>query len=176
MKSFNFWRSLFFSALAVVAFGACSDDDDNNNDGGEVSITVNSEKAVTLGVKAEAGTTEEVTVVSSGAWTLAFEEEQDWLTPNATSGKGGTSTLTFAYTALPEGTEVRKATAVLSTEGKFQNFTYQVEAKITVEQSASGEVSETVLIYKETFGTAQVASNTNVDSYTAWDTTGEGAA
>ncbi len=176
MKTFNFWRSLFFSALAVVAFGACSDDDDNKGNGGEASITVNGEKATTLGVKAEAGTTEDVTVVSSGAWTLAFEAEQDWLTPSATSGKGGTSTLSFAYTALPEGTEVRKATAVLTTEGRFMNQPYSVEAKITVEQSASGEVSETVLIYKETFGTAQVSGNTDVDKYTAWDKTGEGAA
>ncbi len=176
MKSFSFWRSLFFAALAVVGFAACSDD--NKDDGGDAdaSITVNDKSAVTIGVKGEAGETETVTVVSSGAWTLAFEAEQDWLTPSITAGKRGTASLKFAVEALPEGAEERSAVAVLTTQGVIFGVTYPVEAKITVQQSASGEVSETVLIYKETFGTAQVSANTNVDAYTAWDKTGEGAA
>ena len=176
MKTFSFWRSLFFAALAVVGFAACSDDDNNEGGDANASITVNDKSAVTIGVKAEAGETETVTVVSTGAWTLAFEAEQDWLTPSVTAGKGGTSSLKFAVEALPEGTEERSATAILTTQGVIFGVAYPVEAKITVQQSASGEVSETILIYKETFGTAQVASNTNVDSYTAWDKTGEGAA
>lgn len=176
MKSFSFWRSLFFAALAVVGFAACSDDNKDEGGSADASITVNDKSAVTIGVKAEAGETETVTVVSSGAWTLAFEAEQDWLTPSVTAGKGGTTSLKFAVEALPEDTEERSATAVLTTQGVIFGVTYPVEAKITVQQSASGEVSETVLIYKETFGTAQVASNTNVDQYTAWDKTGEGAA
>lgn len=176
MKTFSFWRSLFFAALAVVGFAACSDDDNNEGGDANASITVNDKSAVTIGVKAEAGETETVTVVSTGAWTLAFEAEQDWLTPSVTAGKGGTSSLKFAVEALPEGTEERSVTAILTTQGVIFGVAYPVEAKITVQQSASGEVSETVLIYKETFGTAQVASNTDVASYTAWDKTGEGAA
>ena len=71
MKSLNFWRSLFFSALAAAAFGACSDDDK----GGDVdaSITVNDKEATTIGIASAGGETEAVSVVSSGTWTLAFE-------------------------------------------------------------------------------------------------------
>lgn len=77
MKRFNFWRSLFFSALAVMAFAACSDKDDDNGGGAEASITVDGKGAVALGVTGAAGDqTAEVSVVSSGVWTLAFEQEQ----------------------------------------------------------------------------------------------------
>lgn len=52
MKNFNFWRSLFFAALAVVGFAACSDDDDNGgNSNGEASLTVNGKQSTTIGVK-----------------------------------------------------------------------------------------------------------------------------
>lgn len=176
MKSFNFWRSLFFAALAVVGFAACSDDDNNGGGDSEASITVDGKSAVTIGVDAAAGETEAVEVVASGAWTLAFESEQDWLLPSVTSGKGGTTSLKFTVEALPAGSEPRSATAVLSVPGMIFGVAYTVDAKITVLQSEAGDIGESVLIYKETFGTAQVASNTNVDKYTAWDKTGEGAA
>lgn len=175
MKNFNFWRSLFFAALAVVGFAACSDDDDNGN-GGEASLTVNGKQSVAIGVKGEAGETEAVEVVSAGPWTLAFEEEQDWCIPSATAGKGGTTQLKFTVEALPEGVEERIATAVLTAPGVIFGTPYNVEATISIQQSPGGEVVTPVLIYKETFGAAQVSANTNVDSYTGWDKSGEGAA
>ncbi|MCM1150517.1 MAG: hypothetical protein NC209_00320 [Alistipes sp.] len=176
MKRFNFWRSLFFSALAVVAFGACSDDDDNNGGDIEASITVNGAKAATLGIKGEGGETEAVSVVSSGVWTLTFDADQDWCVASATSGKGGTSALTFTVAPLPEGTEERSAVATLTTPGQIFGVSYTETATITIEQSESGEVTETVLIYKETFGTDTNVANTDVDKYTDWTKTGEGAA
>lgn len=175
MKNFNFWRSLFFAALAVVGFAACSDDDDNGN-GGEASLTVNGKQAVAIGVNGEAGETEAVEVVSAGSWTLAFQEDQDWCVPSVTAGKGGTTQLKFTVEALPEGVEERTATAVLTAPGVIFGTPYNVEATISIQQSPNGEVVTPVLIYKETFGAAQVASNTNVDKYTGWDKSGEGAA
>ena len=175
MKNFNFWRSLFFAALAVVGFAACSDDDDNGgNNNGEASLTVNGKQSTTIGVKAAAGDTEAVEVVSSNPWTLAFETEQDWCVPSVTAAKGGTSSLKFTVTALPEGVEERSATAILSSNGEILGVPYTVKATIIIQQSPSGQAP--VLIYKETFGTDKVGSNTDVDKYTKWNKTGEGAA
>lgn len=176
MKSFNFWRSLFFSALAVMSFSACSDDDNSGSGDVDAAITVNGEKAAVLGIKSEGGETEAVSVVSSGAWTLAFEEEQDWCVASATAGNGGTSTLTFTVAPMPADVEERSATAVLSTPGQVFGVPYTETAKITVQQSASGEIVIPVLIYKETFGTDANVANTDVDKYTDWTKTGEGAA
>ena len=175
MKNFNFWRSLFFAALAVVGFAACSDDDDNGgNSNGEASLTVNGKQSTTIGVKAAAGDTEAVEVVSSNPWTLAFETDQDWCVPSVTAAKGGTSSLKFTVTALPEGVEERSATAILSSNGEILGVPYTVKATIIIQQSPSGQAP--VLIYKETFGTDKVGSNTDVDKYTKWNKTGEGAA
>lgn len=176
MKNLNFWRSLFFAALAVVGFSACSDDDDDNGNSGEASLTVNGGSSAIIGVTGEAGETEAVEVVSANSWTLAFEEPQEWCEPSVTSGKGGTTQLKFTVTALPEGEQERSAVAVLSSQGMIVGVSYTVTAKITIQQTPGGEVVTPVLIYKETFGTAQVSSNTNVDSYTGWDTSGEGSA
>ena len=174
MKSLNFWRSLFFSALAAAAFGACSDDDK----GGDVdaSITVNDKEATTIGIASAGGETEAVSVVSSGTWTLAFESDQDWCIPNITSGKAGTSSLVFTVDPMPAGIEERSAVAVLSATGEIYGVPYTVTAKITVLQSPSGEIVTPVLIYKETFGTDANVANTDVDKYTGWTKTGEGAA
>ncbi|WP_289730774.1 DUF5689 domain-containing protein [uncultured Alistipes sp.] len=142
MKNFNFWRSLFFAALAVVGFAACSDDDDNGgNNNGEASLTVNGKQSTTIGVKAAAGDTEAVEVVSSNPWTLAFETEQDWCVPSVTAAKGGTSSLKFTVTALPEGVEERSATAILSSNGEILGVPYTVTAKVTVRQSPSGSAT-----------------------------------
>lgn len=142
MKSFNFWRSLFFAALAVVGFAACSDDDDNGNgNGGEASLTVNGKQSATIGVKASAGDTEVVEVVSANPWTLAFETEQEWCTASVTSGRGGTTQLKFTVTALPEGVEERSAVAVLSSDGEILGVPYTVTAKVTVRQSPSGSAT-----------------------------------
>ncbi len=143
MKRFNFWRSLFFSALAVMAFAACSDKDDDNGGGAEVSITVDGKGAVALGVTGAAGDqTAEVSVVSSGVWTLAFEQEQAWCTASVLSGNAGVTSVKFtAVEALPVGVSERSAFAVLSTSGLIYGVPYTKTAKISIRQSADGKAT-----------------------------------
>lgn len=143
MKRFYFWRSLFFSALAVMAFAACSDKDDDNGGGDEATITVDGKGAVALGVTNAAGVqTAEVSVVSSGAWTLAFEQEQTWCTASVLSGNAGVTSLKFtAVEALPEGVSERSAFAVLSTSGLIYGVPYTKTAKISIRQSESGKAT-----------------------------------
>lgn len=141
MKTMNFWRTLFFSALAVTAFVGCKDDDDDVNNGGEVraSITVDGKSAVSLGVK-NAGETKEVKVVSSGDWMLSFGEGSEWVEASAVSGNAGESTLTFTVKEdLPEGVTSRNATASLKTRGYILNTEYWAEATVTITQSESGQ-------------------------------------
>lgn len=139
MKRFNFWRSLFFSALAAMAFAACSDNDDDKGGSDEASITVNGKEAVALGVTAEAGAAVEASVVSSGAWTLAFEGgEQNWCVASAVTGNAGVSTVKFTADALPAGLEERSTTAVVTTMGEILGMPYPKIAKISIRQSASG--------------------------------------
>ncbi len=136
MKSLNFWRSLFFSALAAAAFGACSDDDKGGDV--DVSITVNDKEATTIGIASAGGETEAVSVVSSGTWTLAFESDQDWCIPNITSGKAGTSSLVFTVDPMPAEIKERSATAILTTVGMIFNVEVPVKVSVTVRQSPSG--------------------------------------
>ena len=143
MKRFNFWRSLFVSAMAVMAFAACSDKNDDNGGTGEASITVNGKAAVAIGLTAEAGAqSEAVSIVSSGAWTLEFEPAgTDWCTASAVAGNGGTSTVKFTADALPEGIEERSVTAVVETSGVIFGTPYTKSAKISIRQSASGSAT-----------------------------------
>lgn len=146
MKSLNFWRSLFFSALAAAAFGACSDDDKTGDF--DASITVDGKKATTVGIVAAGGETAAVSVVSAGPWTLAFESDQDWCLPNVTSGKGGTTELVFTADPMPEGIEERSTTAVLSAPGWIFDVEYTVKVSVTVRQSASGSLIPTTNVAK----------------------------
>lgn len=141
MKTSNFWRSLFFSALAVAAFGACSDDDDTGDF--DAVIKVDDKKETTIGVAAAGGETQAVAVTSAGAWTLAFDADQEWCFPNVTSGKGGTTELVFSVDPLPEGVSERSATAVLSSQGRIFEVEYTVTARVTVRQSESGSTIPT---------------------------------
>ena len=136
MKSFSFWRSLFLSALAVAALGACSDDDDKGDF--DAVIKVNDKKTETVGIVAAGGETQAVAVTSAGPWTLAFEADQEWCFPNVTSGKGGTTELVFSVDPMPAGVEERSATAVLSAPGRIFEVEYTVQVRVTVRQSESG--------------------------------------
>ncbi len=141
MKTFNFWRSLFFSALAVAAFGACSDDDEASDF--DAVIKVDGKKETTVGIAAAGGQTEAVAVTSAGAWTLEFDADQEWCFPSVTSGKGGVTELVFSVDPLPEGVAERSATAVLSAQGRIFEVEYTVTARITVRQSESGSTIPT---------------------------------
>lgn len=172
MKFSNFWRTLFVSMMAVSAFVACSDDDDEGYSG-IPEVTVNGASEVTLYRDLTEGATEAVSIVSNASWTLKFEAESasTWCTPSAWQGGAGTTALSFTCSALESGE--REAVAVVTAMGQVMGVPVPSVAKIKIHQTGAGE---TVVIYNETFGTAQVAANTFVDQYTDWNKSGTGAA
>lgn len=141
MKTLNFWRTLFLSALALTSFAACSDDDETGGETGVPEITVNGKDAVSIAVGlAGADPTEAITVVSTGAWTVEAEGATPplWVEPIQKSGKAGSSELTFKIAAA-EGTSVdREATFVLTTQGMVAGYPIPATAKVTVKQNESG--------------------------------------
>lgn len=141
MKTMNFWRTLFFSALAVTAFTGCKDDDKaTGGDESRATITVDGKSAVALGVKAQADLTVDVKVVSSGEWVLTYSDTTpDWLEVSAVEGKAGESTVTFTVKdALPAGMDSRSAMAKFQTRGFIMGAEYWATATVTITQSESG--------------------------------------
>lgn len=139
MKRLNFWRTLFFSMMAVTAFVACSSDDSEGS-GVEPSITVNGKEAVTVAHDLSAGTTEAVEVVSAGKWTLVSKTEgsDTWCTPSVNGGNGGTTQLTFELAAA---TEARTAVFDLSATGELMGYPITKHATVTVMQNGSGSTT-----------------------------------
>lgn len=139
MKRLNFWRTLFFSMMAVTAFVACSSDDSEGS-GVEPSITVNGKEAVTVAHDLSAGTTEAVEVVSAGKWTLVSKTEgsDTWCTPSVNGGNGGTTQLTFE---LGAATEARTAVFDLSATGELMGYPITKHATVTVMQNGSGSTT-----------------------------------
>lgn len=139
MKRLNFWRTLFFSMMAVTAFVACSSDDSEGS-GVEPSITVNGKEAVTVAHDLSAGTTEAVEVVSAGKWTLVSKTEgsDTWCTPSVNGGNGGTTQLTFELGAT---NEARTAVFDLSATGELMGYPITKHATVTVMQNGSGSTT-----------------------------------
>lgn len=139
MKRLNFWRTLFFSMMAVTAFVACSSDDSEDS-GVEPSITVNGKEAVTVAHDLSAGTTEAVEVVSAGKWTLVSKTEgsDTWCTPSVNGGNGGTTQLTFELGATEEA---RTAVFDLSATGELMGYPITKHATVTVMQNGSGSTT-----------------------------------
>lgn len=139
MKRLNFWRTLFFSMMAVTAFVACSSDDSEGS-GVEPSITVNGKEAVTVAHDLSAGTTEAVEVVSAGKWTLVSKTEgsDTWCTPSVNGGNGGTTQLTFELGATKEA---RTAVFDLSATGELMGYPITKHATVTVMQNGSGSTT-----------------------------------
>lgn len=137
MKTLNFWRSLFFSALAVTAFTACGDDDETKNGSNfEPSITVDGQTQTSVAHDLSAGQTAAVKVVSAGEWTIARDVATDtWCTPSVMKGNGGTTDLIFEVAAA---TADRQATFTLTAMGKIMGVPYPKTAKITVRQNTGG--------------------------------------
>ncbi len=174
MKTLNFWRTLFLSMLAVTAFVACTDDDEEEFTG-IPEITVNGAADASVAHDLSEGYTDVVKVVSSGPWTLAFENEGDktWCTPSVNAGNGGETELKFYLAAA---SEARQTKVTLTTNGEMMGYPIPRKATITIMQGEG--LSDYTLIYNETFGTSTAAADSKpyVDQYTAWNTTGEGAA
>ncbi len=174
MKTLNFWRTLFLSMLAVTAFVACTDDDEEEFTG-IPEITVNGAADASVAHDLSEGYTDVVKVVSSGPWTLAFENEGDktWCTPSVNAGNGGETELKFYLAAA---SEARQTVVKLTANGELMGYPIPRTATITIMQGEG--LSDYTLIYNETFGTSTAAADSKpyVEQYTAWNTTGEGAA
>ena len=147
MKRVNFWKTLFFTALAAGAFAGCSNDD---SDGGasEPSITVDGKENAVGAVKFEGGNLT-FSVTSSNDWTLALSDASasSWCSV-ATSGGRGTTSLTFNISKW-EGAQAdddRSVTATLTTYGTIAGVSgVQIPARatITVRQNKTGSTVPT---------------------------------
>lgn len=154
MKKVNLWKTLFLSALAVAAFTGCSDDDSDEG-GGMPSITVNGQSTTTLSIGLAGGTTEAVTIESSGDWTMTVTGENgadaSACTPSLSSGSKGTKTVTFDLT---EAATPRTYTVKVTTSGTIPGIgvATDVSATIKIEQTDS-YVPTTDALYSENCGT-----------------------
>lgn len=137
MKTFNFWRTLVCTVMAVAAFTACSDDDDEKGFSGEPSITVNGASSTAVATDLNGGDTQAVEVVSTGPWTLTFKTAgaDTWCTPSAMSSKGGTTMLKFN---LGQTTAEREAIVELIAAGQIAGYPITRTATITVKQNKGG--------------------------------------
>lgn len=137
MKTFNFWRTLVCTVMAVAAFTACSDDDDEKGFSGEPSITVNGASSAAVATDLDGGDTQAVEVVSAGPWTLSFDTAgaDTWCTPSAMSSKGGTTMLKFN---LGQTTAEREATVKLTATGQIAGYPITRTATITIKQNQGG--------------------------------------
>ncbi len=136
MKTLNFWRTLFLSMLAVTAFVACTDDDEEEFTG-IPEITVNGAADASVAHDLSEGYTDVVKVVSSGPWTLAFENEGDktWCTPSVNAGNGGETELKFYLAAA---SEARQTKVTLTPNGEMMGYPIPRKATITIMQNAGG--------------------------------------
>lgn len=129
---------MFLSALTVAAFTGCSNDD-SDDDGGIPSITVNGAQSTSVAVGLDGGTTEAVTIESSGDWTLTIAGKDNAdvskCHPSITSGKKGTSTVTFT---VDPADEPRTYTATVTTVGSVFGQTMPFSATITIMQNEDG--------------------------------------
>lgn len=172
MKKVNLWKTLFLSALAVAAFTGCSDDDPDDG-GGMPSITVNGQGTATLSIGLAGGTTEAVTIESSGDWTMTVTGENgadvNACIPSLSSGSKGTTTVTFDLT---EAATARTYTVKVTTSGTIPGIgvATDVSATIKIEQTDS-YVPTTAALYSENCGTTVEKDGTYwpyVDKFTGW--------
>ena len=143
---------MFLSALTVAAFTGCSNDD-SDDDGGIPSITVNGAQSTSVAVGLDGGTTEAVTIESSGDWTLTIAGEDgadvaDCVAIPA-SGKKGTSTVTFK---VGKADEPRTYTATVTTVGSVfgQTMPFSATIKIMQNEDASTDIKTNVKKIRET--------------------------
>lgn len=126
---------MFLSALTVAAFTGCSNDD-SDDDGGIPSITVNGGDTASVAVGLNGGTTDAVTIESSGDWVVTFSgsDVDDCVAVPATGGRGTTS-LKFELGAR---TAERTITATVTTSGSFEGIPLQDKVTITIMQNSDG--------------------------------------
>ena len=110
------------------------------------SITVNGQSTTTLSIGLAGGTTEAVTIESSGDWTMTVTGENgadaSACTPSLSSGSKGTKTVTFDLT---EAATPRTYTVKVTTSGTIPGIgvaTLGTDGKVT---AVSGDRPITVL-------------------------------
>ena len=119
------------------------------------SITVNGQSTTTLSIGLAGGTTEAVTIESSGDWTMTVTGENgadaSACTPSLSSGSKGTKTVTFDLT---EAATPRTYTVKVTTSGTIPGIgvATDVSATIKIEQTDS-YVPTTDALYSENCGT-----------------------
>lgn len=171
MKRVNFWKTLFLSALTVAAFTGCSNDD-SDDDGGIPSITVNGAQSTSVAVGLDGGTTEAVTIESSGDWTLTIAGKDgadvaDCVAIPA-SGKKGTSTVTFK---VEKAEKPRTYTATVTTVGSIAGQSIPLSVTITIEQTDAFVPTGEPLFYEDC-GTSGGSDKPYVNEFQGWSRQG----
>lgn len=159
-------KKILFLAAALFAFAGCNDKPlDENKPGEEVKdeISVNPQSK-SFGKK---GGDVDVTVTSSGTWTLSSDKEYSWITPSAKSGKGG-AVVKFTV-AANETTEEQSAAFTFKTGEATAAFTITIAAGDAVEPGPSVEFelkdpSQKNLNFEAAGGNAMVEFNTSLTS------------
>lgn len=173
MKKVNLWKTLFLSALAVAAFTGCSNDDSDEG-GGMPSITVNGQGSTTLSVGLAGGTTEAVTIESSGDWTMTVTGDEgadaNACKPSLSLGSKGTTTVTFELT---KATTPRSYTVKVTTSGTIPGIGMVTDfsATIKIEQTDAFVPTDEPLFYEDC-GTIDASGKPKVYSYEGWSRKG----
>ena len=137
------------------------------------SITVNGQSTTTLSIGLAGGTTEAVTIESSGDWTMTVTGENgadaSACTPSLSSGSKGTKTVTFDLT---EAATPRTYTVKVTTSGTIPGIgvATDVSATIKIEQTDS-YVPTTDALYSENCGTTVEKDGTYwpyADAFMGW--------
>lgn len=162
---------MFLSALTVAAFTGCSNDD-SDDDGGIPSITVNGAQSTSVAVGLDGGTTEAVTIESSGDWTLTIAGKDgadvaDCVAIPA-SGKKGTSTVTFK---VEKAEKPRTYTATVTTVGSIAGQSIPLSVTITIEQTDAFVPTGEPLFYEDC-GTSGGSDKPYVNEFQGWSRQG----
>lgn len=138
------------------------------------SITVNGQSTTTLSIGLAGGTTEAVTIESSGDWTMTVTGENgadaSACTPSLSSGSKGTKTVTFDLT---EAATPRTYTVKVTTSGTIPGIgvATDVSATIKIEQTDAFVPTDEPLFYEDC-GTTGADSKPKVYSYEGWSRKG----
>ncbi len=167
MKKLNLLK-LFVVTLvtfAATAFTGCVDDnEDSELPYLQVAPTT---LAFDASGKPAEGSTGKFVVKANRPWRLVIGENDNWVRPSATSGKGA-GEVSFNIEASAQG---RTATLTFQLYNVYGSYK---EQSVTVTQ---GDIAPPVIIYNETFGTEGGTANPYpfLDQYTGFKTTGVGA-
>ena len=162
LKSLDFWYGLLLMVLTISFVGCVDDNDDTEAPFLEVSpLTLNF-----TGEGTPAGDSQNVFHISTNRpWTATVRDAKDWVTLSQISGEGSAD----VTVSVPAGVadEAKVDVEISNNSGVLMRQTVTI---------VRGQQVEAALIYKETFGDANVEDKPFPDQYEGWNTTGDGAA